>query len=701
MGSNIVVGALFQEGTSQVRPSYFNGQHFSHWKVRIETYIMSYDIKVWHVIKKRNLPIPPKKDENGQVIVSTDPLDLDDYTDEQSAAITVNAKAKNLLHNAISGEEYEKISSCEIAKEMWDKLEATYEGTNKVKETRINLLIRDYKLFQMKDGESVEEIFLRFSKILGDLKSFGRPTKNGEHVRKILKSLPTIWQPKVIALECQDLGKMAYDELRGDLIAFKKTHLDRKIQQEKKKTVAFKAIVAEPENEEEEEGGEQDENIAMLSQVITSMMRKNINSKRDSKKDSGEHGLMVDEGTDEEEDSGELGLMADEGTSEVRFPTYPNFYELQEFVDIALADIERVLNKLRKIEREKKDWALKLEVCEIENDMLQDEVNELQLQLNGLRKSSSHSSVKSNQIAPHTSLIRTRNPTACSYCGKNGHNTNQCRNRIRVERGSENPNNPSCFYCKKLGHTSNRCRFKDNRRWEHRKKNRKGIWYLDRACSTHMTGDKQLFQTVTTLDGGTVTFGDKSKENVIGVGKVRFKKHCWFIEDESCKVILSGNRDRNVYTISNVDNLGKQICLASMIDDPWIFSKDHICDACQLGKQTRSSFKIKNIVSTIKPLQLLHMDLFGPTRTASIGDRKYAFVIVDDFSCFTWVNFLSHKYEDLRNFEVLCKKVQRKKGYYIFTIRNDHGGEFESRAFENFCNDQGISHNFYSPRSPQ
>nr|XP_016439439.1 PREDICTED: uncharacterized protein LOC107765324 [Nicotiana tabacum] len=491
MGSNIVVGALFQEGTSQ-----------------------------------ENLPIPPKKDENGQVIVSTDPLDLDDYTDEQSAAITVNAKAKNLLHNAISGEEYGKISSYEIAKEMWDKLEATYEGTNKVKETRINLLIRDYKLFQMKDGESVEEIFLRFSKILGDLKSFGRPTKNGEHVRKILKSLPTIWQPKVIALECQDLGKMSYDELRGDLIAFKKTHLDRKIQQEKKKTVAFKAIVAEPENEEEEEGGEQDENIAMLSQVITSMMRKNINSKRDSKKDSGEHGLMVDEGTDEEEDSGELGLMADEGTSEVRFPTYPNCYELQEFVDIALADIERVLNELRKIEREKKDWALKLEVYEIENDMLQDEVNELQLQLNGLRKSSSHSSVKSNQIAPHTSLIRTRNPTACSYCGKNGHNTNQCRNRIRVERGSENPNNPSCFYCEKLGHTSNRCRFKDNRRWEHRKKNRKGIWYLDRACSTHMTGDKQLFKTVTTLDGGTVTFGDKSKENVIGVGKVSLSSIC-------------------------------------------------------------------------------------------------------------------------------------------------------------------------------
>ncbi|XP_075076369.1 uncharacterized protein LOC142163020 [Nicotiana tabacum] len=212
-----------------------------------------------------NLPIPLKKDENGQVIVSTDPLDLD-------------AKAKNLVYNAISGEAYENISSFETAKEVWDKLEATFEGTKKVKETRINILVREYELFQMKNGESVEKIFSKFSN--GDLKSFGIPIKRGEQVRKILSSLPTIWQPRIIALECHDLDKISYDEFKGDLIAFYKTHLDRQIQQEKKKIVAFKATVAELENEEEEEGGEQDENIAMLSQVLTSMMRKNKNSRR-------------------------------------------------------------------------------------------------------------------------------------------------------------------------------------------------------------------------------------------------------------------------------------------------------------------------------------------------------------------------------------------------------------------------------------
>lgn len=42
------------------------------------------------------------------------------------------------------------------------------------------------------------------------------------------------------------------------------------------------------------------------------------------------------------------------------------------------------------------------------------------------------------------------------------------------------------------------------------------------------------------------------------------------------------------------------------------FEKDQICDACQMGKHTRSSFKEKDIVSTFKPLQLLHMDLLVP-----------------------------------------------------------------------------------------
>ncbi|XP_019233746.1 PREDICTED: uncharacterized protein LOC109214295 [Nicotiana attenuata] len=158
------------------------------------------------------------------------------------AVVQVNNNARNLLYNAISGEEYEKISSCYTAKEMWDKLKVTYEGTSKVKETHINMLVHDYELFQMKERESIEEMFARFSKIISDLKIFGKPHSSGDQVRNILRSLPTTWQTKVVTLESQDLNKLSYDELRGELIAFEKTHLKKTNQEEKKKTVAFKAI---------------------------------------------------------------------------------------------------------------------------------------------------------------------------------------------------------------------------------------------------------------------------------------------------------------------------------------------------------------------------------------------------------------------------------------------------------------------------
>ena len=59
------------------------------------------------------------------------------------------------------------------------------------------------------------------------------------------------------------------------------------------------------------------------------------------------------------------------------------------------------------------------------------------------------------------------------------------------------------------------------------------------------------------------------------------------------------------------------------------------CKACQLGKQTRRSFKNKINNSNDKSLQLLHMDLFGPIATTSLGGKRYSLVIVDDYIRFT------------------------------------------------------------------
>ena len=100
---------------------------------------------------------------------------------------------------------------------------------------------------------------------------------------------------------------------------------------------------------------------------------------------------------------------------------------------------------------------------------------------------------------------------------------------------------------------------------------------------------------------------------------------------------------------------------------PKIYWKTHILyETCQQGKQIKTSFKSKDVVSTTRLLQLLHMDLFEPTRTLSLGGKKYDFDIVDDYSRYTWVYFLSNKHKSSKVFEIFCKKVQNEKKKLCF-----------------------------------
>ena len=91
------------------------------------------------------------------------------------------------------------------------------------------------------------------------------------------------------------------------------------------------------------------------------------------------------------------------------------------------------------------------------------------------------------------------------------------------------------------------------------------------------------------------------------------------------------------------------------------FSKDKICDACQLGKQHKTSFKSINKISTNRALGLLHMDLFGPIDVPSLRGSRYAFVVVDDYTRYTWVMFLIRKNEASNKFGKLCRKMQNEK----------------------------------------
>ena len=91
------------------------------------------------------------------------------------------------------------------------------------------------------------------------------------------------------------------------------------------------------------------------------------------------------------------------------------------------------------------------------------------------------------------------------------------------------------------------------------------------------------------------------------------------------------------------------------------FEKDRICEACQKGEKNKVSFKPKNCISTERPL--LHKDLFGSSRTMSLGGNFYGLVIIDDFSRFTWTIYLASKNETFHDFKKLAKVLENEKRF--------------------------------------
>nr|GEU66407.1 retrovirus-related Pol polyprotein from transposon TNT 1-94 [Tanacetum cinerariifolium] len=178
-------------------------------------------------------------------------------------------------------------------------------------------------------------------------------------------------------------------------------------------------------------------------------------------------------------------------------------------------------------------------------------------------------------------------------------------------------------------------------------------WIKDSGCSKHMTGNQKFFSSYKAYNRGNVIFGSNLHGNIIGKGQI-----C----DNKCRVTFSKHD-------SEITKDGKVICRASkelVRNLPKLKFDQHFCDACKIRKQAHASHKAKNIVTTTRCLELLHMDLFGPFVVRSYGGNLYTLVIVDDYS------------------------------------RTDHDREFDNEVqFGEFGNANGIKHNFSALRTPQ
>ncbi|GJX90368.1 retrovirus-related pol polyprotein from transposon TNT 1-94 [Tanacetum coccineum] len=215
--------------------------------------------------------------------------------------------------------------------------------------------------------------------------------------------------------------------------------------------------------------------------------------------------------------------------------------------------------------------------------------------------------------------------------------------------------------------------------------------------------------------------------------EVAFQKNTCFICNLEGVDLLSGSRDINLYTISLDDMLkSSQVCLLSKASKTksWLwhhrlshlnfgtlnklakdglargiprlkFQKDHLCSACALGKSKKSSHQPKAEDTNQEKLYLLHMDLCGPMRVASINGKRYILVIVDDYSRFTWVRFLKTKDEAPAAIIKCIKNIQVHLKATVRNVRTDNGTEFVNQTLREWYENVGITHQTSVARTPQ
>jgi transposase InsO family protein len=118
-------------------------------------------------------------------------------------------------------------------------------------------------------------------------------------------------------------------------------------------------------------------------------------------------------------------------------------------------------------------------------------------------------------------------------------------------------------------------------------------------------------------------------------------------------------------------------------------------------KAGRTNHPSKNVMTTSRPLELLHMDLFGPIAYLSIGGSKYGLVNADDFSHFTWVFFLQDKIETQGTLKRFLRRAQNEFELKVKKIRSDNGSEFKNLQVEEYLEEEGIKHEFFAPYTPQ
>ncbi|GJY57415.1 retrovirus-related pol polyprotein from transposon TNT 1-94, partial [Tanacetum coccineum] len=571
---------------------------------------------------------------------------------------------------------------------------------SQVKDNKIDLLVQQYEQFVISEDESIDSVFARFNTIITSLKALDEGYSSKNYVRKFLRALHPKWRAKVTAIEeSKDLTSLSLDELIENLKIHKMIiKKDSEIVKEKVERISI-ALKAKKESSYEEcsTSGSEDEEYAIAVRDFKKFFKRSDRFMRQPRNDK----KAFQRSRDDKNGKGDRKCFrcGDPNHLIGECPKLPKDRNQRAFVEGSWSnsgeeDDEKVKDETCLVAHASSEVCSESSYFSDKNSSIDDIA--LDNEYNKLCKMSL------KIITKNKKLKATRN------CLEN--KLRELKDKLSTLEKNKGVD-LDCAKCHVLKIENEKLKDESTRL----NKFEKSTHCLNEIYAWSRLGadEMDLRIAVTSLAKCRVTFSEHDSEIT-----------------KDGKVIGRGIRKKGLYVMKLGNKPKDQICLATIDENSTLWHRrlghanmrliqslaskelvrnlpklkfdQHFCDACKMGKQAHASHKAKNVVSTTRCLELLHMDLFGPSAVRSYGGNRYTLVIVDDYSRYTWTRFLKDKTEAFDQFEIFSRQIQNQLGCSIVSIRTDHGREFDNEVqFGEFCNTNGITHNFSAPRTPQ
>ncbi|KAJ9536517.1 hypothetical protein OSB04_un000311 [Centaurea solstitialis] len=644
------------------KPPRFNKDNFSLWKTRMELFLSGSDPQIPYFLE--NGPHVPTQTVHAVPAAGDQPpisarelvKPVTDWNDVDRRLVNIDTKARSLIAMSLLDDVFYSVCHLRSAKEIWDTLCVQYEGTAVLMESRKIFLVRQYESFIHQKDETLSQIHQRFNCLLIDLKTIGTIYPNSEVVTKFMEALPEHWETYTSCLTMsKDIKTLTLSELYGILLNHEqqkklKKNLIRDTKDSKSTSVALVSdsvpTVATPSSvtitELESSDSEMSDSDSDFNESLALLTR---SFKKFAKKGNFQRKkplTLTDKPKTESVDKATATCYNCQGKGHFANDCR---YKKNQFAPSST----KSSSKNPKYQRLKENKGLIAEDCDWDDVSSDDSSDEEDTQVALMAIIEEPTLALMAKIEEVPEEVPTQAPEASTSA---------------TESTSQD----------------------------------KGIWYLDKRGPAVTFGGNGKGQTrgYGILTNGVTTFKrvayvEGLMHNLLSISQLCDKNHKVSFSKKKCIV-----KNRRKETLN-------QLCINNLVVGlpDFRYTKVSLCSACEKGKQTRASFKSKQISSISSPLQLLHMDIFGPVNVQSIAGKKYTLVIVDEYSRYTWVFFLRSKSDAPEEIILFVRKMEKLNNLTVRSIRSDHGTEFKNSTLESFFDQKGISQNFSSVRTPQ